>query len=383
MKLPPDIVALLERRFDSKHREWLASPGEGWPLVVPLGVPSEQDALRQVDAVRAWVDSWRRWPGVDWVTRQWRVLGAQQLPASVSFQDAGEVARCIGQQARWERAAQRFAELTQRWPSLARRMARTFAALADYEDADFRRLTDLLTWLADHPCSRLFPRQVPVEGIDSKWIEGRMAVLAELLWHLRGDESEHTDFYALSGLQRPAALIRMRVLDPALRAQLGGLGDFATPLASLAQLQLAPERVLIVENLQTGLALPDLGGTVAFMGLGFSVDLLGHLAWLAPSCKLYWGDLDTHGFAILQRARASLRDVESLLMDEATLLAFRHLANEEPVQAAAATLPLLTREEAQVYTGLKSQRWGNHVRLEQERIPWPHALSVLSARLQP
>lgn len=383
MKLPPDVVALLERRFDSKHRDWLAAPGEGWPLVVPLGVPSEQDALRQVDAVRAWVDSWRQWPGVEWVTRQWKVLGAQQLPASVSFQDAGEVARCIGQQARWQRAAQRFAELTQRWPGLARRLARTFAALADYEDLDFRRLTDLLTWLEANPHSGLYPRQVPVEGIDSKWLEGRTAVLAELLWHLRDDAPEHADFHSLSGLQRPAALIRMRVLDPALRAQLGGLDDFAAPLASIAQLQLTPARVLVVENLQTGLALPDFAGTVAFMGMGFGVDVLRHLAWLAPARKLYWGDLDTHGFAILQRARASLPDMASLLMDEATLLTFRHLANEEPAQAAPEALALLTEEESQVYAGLKSQRWGSHVRLEQERIPWPHALTVLGARLHP
>lgn len=380
MKLPCDVVTLLRRRFDSSHRDWLAAPGSAaWPLSVPLGVPSEQQARSETGAVREWVDQWRAWQGpgqVQWIVRQWKVLGAQSVPASVTFDGAAQVARCIGHEAVWERMQRRFAVLGARWPVLVTRLARTCAALADYDDADFDRLLNLLAWLAEHPASQLYPRQLPVEGVDTKWLDSRKAVIAELLGQLRPGAGAAADFYAVSGLRRPPSLIRMRVLDAQLRAQLGGLGELASPLAELVQLQLEPARALIVENLQTGLALPDMPGTVAFMALGYGVDVLGGLPWLAACRKIYWGDIDTHGFAILDRARAAMPDVASLLMDTPTLLALRHLAVVEPVQSAG-ELQHLTAAEAATMAGLKQQQWGHHVRLEQERIPWARVMQVL------
>ena len=84
MKLPEDIRQLLARRFQSKHREWLiGDPGEvHWPLEVPLGIPTEQAALRQVDGVRAWVSAWQGWQGVgtlSWCECWWKMLGVQRL----------------------------------------------------------------------------------------------------------------------------------------------------------------------------------------------------------------------------------------------------------------------------------------------------------------
>jgi hypothetical protein len=64
----------------------------------------------------------------------------------------------------------------------------------------------------------------------------------------------------------------MRVLCPRLRTRVGGLCDIEAPIAELAALQLAPTISLVVENLNTGVALPDIDGTVAFMRLGLAVD---------------------------------------------------------------------------------------------------------------
>lgn len=92
---------------------------------------------------------------------------------------------------------------------------------------------------------------------------------------------------------------------------------------------------------------------------------------------VYWGDLDTHGFAILSRLRACLPNVVSALMDEATLLKNRSLWGDEEKQVSAPELPFLTAEEQTVYRGLKQHRWGLNVRLEQERIAWDEAWRVL------
>ncbi len=387
MKLPADVRQILARRFGARHRDWLAADAgaAGWPLAIPLGLPTEAAALRQVDAVRAWAAAWGAWRGageLGWCERQWKVLGTQRLPATLTLRGPEQAAMWIGEQERWGRAAQRQQVLAARWPLLARRLPRLFATLADYADADFRRLLDMLAWIEANPRSGLYPRQLPVAGLDSKWLDSRKGALLELVAALRGAPADGADFYALCGLKKPPVQLRMRVLDPALRARLGGLGDVTAPVDELARLDLKPAVVLIVENLQTGLALADMPGALVFMALGYSVDLLAQLPWIAPARCLYWGDIDTHGYAILQRARGHLPRLRSLLMDEPTLHRFATLWTDEKTQHFATALELLTPGEHAVYSGLKQNRWGQNLRLEQERIDWDFAWTALSDAAQ-
>ena len=382
MKLPEDVRQFLARRFQSKHREWLiGDAGEDqWPLEVPLGIPTEQAALRQVDGVRAWVSAWQGWQGVgslSWCERRWKALGVQRLPEKLALGGPEDVAMWIGEAARWERAQSRYRTLTARWSVLAQPLPRYFDVLADYGDADFRRLVEMLDWIANHPQSDLYPRQLPVSGLDSKWLDGRKGLLTDLVAATQEDSSSDLDFYQRCGLKAPPILVRMRVLDQALRARVGGMGDITTPVEDLAGLNLPVSHVFIVENLQTGLAMSDIPGAVVFMRLGYNVDVLAHFPWLARAKCIYWGDLDTHGFAILHRARSYIPALQSVLMDEDTLLQHKALWVDESAQHPATELTLLTEPEQQLYRDLKQQRWGQSVRLEQERIDWAAAWSAL------
>jgi len=142
-------------------------------------------------------------------------------------------------------------------------------------------------------------------------------------------------------------------------------------------LPLAPAAAIIVENLETGLALPDLPGVVALMKLGTAVSVLGVIPWLQGIDAMYWGDIDTHGYAILNHARRAVPGLRSVLMDEGTLFRYRNMWVEEPAQNDGADLSLLKNHERLVYEGLRNQTWGRNVRLEQERILWPNALKAL------
>lgn len=382
MKLPEDVRQFLARRFQSKHREWLiGDPGEGqWPLEVPLGIPTEQAALRQVDGVRAWVSAWQAWQGVGtlfWCDRRWKALGVQRLPEKLALRGPEDVAMWIGESARWERAQSRYRTLTARWPVLAQQLPRYFDVLADYGDADFRRLAEMLDWIASHPQSDLYPRQLPVSGLDSKWLDGRKGLLTDLVAAIQEDSSSDLDFYQRCGLKAPPLLVRMRVLDQALRARVGGVGDITAPVEDLAGLNLPVSLVFIIENLQTGLAMSDMPGAVVFMRLGYNVNVLARFPWLARAKCIYWGDLDTHGFAILHRARSYIPELQSVLMDEDTLLQHKPLWVDESAQHPATELTLLTEQEQQLYRDLKQQRWGQNVRLEQERIDWANAWNAL------
>ena len=386
MKLPEDVRQALVRRFQSKHREWLiGDAGESlWPLEVALGAPTEQAALRQVDGVRAWVSAWQGWQGVgilSWCERRWKALGVQRLPEKLALRGPEDVAMWIGESARWERAQSRYRALIARWPVLAQQLPRYFDVLADYSDADYQRLTEMLDWIASHPNSNLYPRQMPVSGLDSKWLDGRKGLLTDLVAAIQEDSSSDLDFYQRCGLKAPPLLVRMRVLDQSLRAHVGGVGDITSPVDDLAGISWPVSHVFIVENLQTGLAMSDMPGAVVFMRLGYNVDVLARLPWLASAKCIYWGDLDTHGFAILHRARSYIPELQSVLMDEETLLRHKALWVDEAAQHSAAELTLLTKDEQQLYRDLKQQRWGQNVRLEQERIDWTTAWNVLQGSL--
>ncbi len=388
MKSPEEVQKLLLRRFKNRHREWLAASGNGeqpevnvWPLAINLGAPTENQALKQVEDVRAWVAAWQSWSGagsLSWSDRRWRKLGTQRVPEKLVLASPAEVALWVGEAERWARAQQRYNELIGRWPSLAGSLARYFAVLADYSEADYWRLVDMVAWIEANPASNLYPRQVPVAGLDSKWLEAHKGVLAYLIDAVRGESPDDGDLFRRCGLKTPPRTIRLRLLDSHLRQRVGGLGDISAPWDQLAELDIPASNVFIVENLQTGLALADLPGSVVIMSLGYGVDVLGRLPWVAKARSIiYWGDLDTHGFAILSRARAYLPGLKSILMDEETLHSHQELWVEEKSPHSAETLPLLTDAEQALYQGIKRNAWGERIRLEQERIVWDLAWEVL------
>ncbi|MGD8274812.1 MAG: DUF2220 family protein [Thiohalocapsa sp.] len=412
---PVAVGALLRKRWQSGHRRWLDAAGS-WPLTILLHPPTERETARDLAGVRDWIE---RWTAADtdparpgeliWTERQWPGLGRQRLPERLVLAGPEQVAVWVGEQARWLRARERAASLRRvmaapamvveqdavpasfedRDPTVAAGPAldfgRHFDWLADASAADFERLLAVLRWLREHPDSGLYVRQLPIPGIDTKWIGANRGRLVDLLGQQQrqgagGEDTAGTDLHALAGLRREPDLLRLRILAPDLRAAVGGLGDITAPVEQIAALPLRPDRAFIVENLQTGLAFDDLPGAVCCMARGYAIEAYAAIPWLRDRPCHYWGDLDTHGFAILSRLRQHLPDVRSLLMDEATLLRHRDLWQREK-RPATGPLARLSPEEEAVAEGLLTDRWGERVRLEQERIDWEYAWTQISETL--
>ena len=89
----------------------------------------------------------------------------------------------------------------------------------------------------------------------------------------------------------------------------------------LAEVELVIETVFVVENEVTYLAFPAVPCSIVVFGSGFALTALEDLPWLKRMTIVYWGDIDTHGFDILNRLRSRFDSVQSMLMDEETLLA--------------------------------------------------------------
>jgi hypothetical protein len=375
MRSPEPALAQLRLAWRRHAGQWLGGAGE-WPLSISLQVPREQQAAQDWTAFDDWRVQWRSWSGageVDWTERRWPQLGRQGVPAQWRLRDAAEAAQAMGELPRWQRAEQRFQVLVERWPTLESRLRSQFELLADIEESEFTRMRDMLAWLLAHPASQLFARQLPVAGLDSKWLETRIGVIGGWLRQLTGTPDD-AGFWSLSGLRREPDRLRLRVLDPSLRDHVGGLGDIHAPWQQLAELDWSVRRVFIVENKQTGLAFDELPGAVVLMARGYAVEQLAQLPWLrAAEAVHYWGDIDTHGLAILGRLRGHLPSVRSLLMDEVTLHAHRALCVAEPEPHRAEAIEHLSGAEQALYCDLRGDRWGVRLRLEQERIGWDYA----------
>lgn len=379
MTRPDEVLALIARKFDERKADWLLDRGE-WPLEIKLRSPSAEDFVERTASVAAWLDTWRRWTPeaeVSWEEKTWRRAGRHRIPVRVMIDGPERAAALSGRFDFWSRASALVGRARRNWSERVDAVAETIASNIDtftaLDDADFDRLERMVAWLARNPYSGRYVRQVPIRGVDTKWLESNREPVGLLLTAVSG-----TSVSWPFGLKSPPKLMRMRLLDPALRSELHGIGDFALPVEQAARLDLPISTVVIVENLQTGLSLADLASGLAILGLGYGVEQLGAFPWLRSARCLYWGDLDTHGLAILDRARSYVPNLESVLMDERTLLDHRDLWSFEEKQHPGAAFDRLTEDEVRLFSDLKNNRWGIGVRLEQERLD----LDYCKARLR-
>lgn len=374
---PADLRAQVQRLWDRGEllRDAVTN-AMPWPLRLTLKAPNAADLSERFEEVRDWVRAVTATPHVriDW--REWnhRVQGTQRLPAAVWVDSLQEATAFLGN----ARQVQRFEALWQQTaaaqPALLEWMSRRPLQALDLADR-WERLLAVVAWLRAHPRPRIYLRQVDAPGVDSKFIEAHRRALTELLDLALPPEAIDTlasgtsQFARRFGFLDKPARIRFRLLDPAIPGLPGcqGLPDLTLDTASFAALSLPIERVLITENETNFLAFPQVERAIVIFGAGYGWEALAQAAWLHRCHLHYWGDIDTHGFAILDQLRGYLPQVASFLMDEETLLAHRLHWGKEP-EPARHGLTRLTAEEAEVYDELRFDRLQPRLRLEQERI---------------
>jgi hypothetical protein len=386
---PAEIAAQLGRLWDRGH---LLVPAQGEPLF-PLDLrfsrPDARALSERFDDVRRWIraleegSKGRQGHGYEirWIEVNHRQLGPNRVPAGVVVPTVEDALELIGKQAaaaRWQ--AQR-ARTERACPALVPWLTRKPMILLEHL-SDWERILAVVTWFQAHPRADVYLRQLDVPGIHTKFIEARRGLIAELLDQVlppelvRADLSPTRQFEARYGLRVKPALVRFRILDE--RLAVGGLTDIATPAAQFARLGLPVRRVFVTENEINGVSFPPTRDSLVIFGLGYGLDRLAEIGWLHDKAVHYWGDIDTHGFAMLDLLRAKLPIVRSLLMDRETLMAHREAWGAEPVQHEG-TLERLLESERSVYEELRAGMLGERVRLEQERIAFSWLASALRA----
>ncbi|MFE2725434.1 Wadjet anti-phage system protein JetD domain-containing protein [Kitasatospora sp. NPDC059327] len=182
-----------------------------------------------------------------------------------------------------------------------------------------------------------------------------------------------TDFAARYSLLAKPPYVRLRYLG-------NQLGPFSEVTVRANEFTVPPpgiRTVFVLENEITYLSLPDVPGAMAILGAGYAAALLRYLPWLVSIDLRYWGDIDTHGFAILSQVRRHFPHTRSLLMDRSTLLTHKAHWGEEKAQTAEQPMHL-TPDEEELEGDLRSGAYGLHLRLEQERIPMRTVARVIA-----
>ena len=233
------------------------------------------------------------------------------------------------------------------------------------------KLLRTLDWMVANPRPKCYLRQISLPEIDTKFIEQHKKLLAEWLDILLKPEDIAVEFTGISSFEHrygfiaKPTLIRFRLLDKSLFIQ--GLSDLSVTVDEFCRLNLAIETVFITENDINCLAFPEFSMAMVIFGRGYGFDYLAQAQWLKTKAIWYWGDIDTHGFAILSQFRQFFPQAQSLLMDRETLLNHRaHWATEN--RPTLSDLPNLNADEAALFDDLRSNRIGMALRLEQEHI---------------
>lgn len=386
-----DLRAVLRRRWiDGSLLRGLANGLEFEPIAKPVKGPPVMSLAERLSEVQAWVRhlvDGSRSRGeelyeIEWRTVGGRHFGANELPRRLRVTTPQAVWTLLGV---GREVAHFEAMLGSAGDPAIEAWVRDHPHRALALKSQWPQLLSCVEWIRRNNGHDLYLRQIDLPGVDTKFIEQNCRELAALLdLVLPPDRVDATrsprEFDARYGFRTRPAFARTRMLDGSSWLA-DGLTDTYARVDELAARRPDVDEVVIVENEVSYLALPRMDRVLAIFGKGFDVARLAGLPWLADLAVRYWGDIDTHGFTILDRLRAHVPHATSVLMDLDTLLLHRDLCVPEP-KPAHEKVTRLTGPELTAFDYLIDNAIdGRPLRLEQERIGYASVCAALGANV--
>lgn len=374
LRTPRQCGELLQQRWPKQRAQWLRQTlcGEPFEMEMTLHV-SRREAAGDIVAYNRWEAQWRDCvAGCDGLSLRmknvdWKELGRDRTPTHVCVHSVQAAFVLMPQGSScstlFDRAAARVCALRDSGQeALSQVMLEEGKTLFEAEDAEFSRLVAVVLWLRDHCPADCYIRQIPVEGVDTKWLESNRGLTARFVAALTGQEFAANELMRRWNLKVPSMLIRLRHAQTFVKG-LEAEDFVALPASVIARQSVL--RLCVVENLQTGLCIQVKDDIPIVCGMGMAVRALSEVPAFRNAEIFYAGDLDQHGLHILAQLRSVCGNVRSVLMDIETLERYAALAVSDSTAPLDPPAEGLTEAELMLYERLHARR----LRLEQERIP--------------
>lgn len=395
------LLAQLEKLWDKGlllEEQWLMDQnqtGSIFPRRLVFKSPDNQALSNQFDSVRKWVGEIQQLEGFRIVYRtvRHRIIGENPLPDQAWVDSLDIALKLLDRKHDAEVFSHLVARTRSRVPQLMEWVRKNPLKLLAVADR-WPRLLNFIEWRQHHTQPDIYLRQVSLAGIDSKFIERHKSLLTTLLDLSLSEEEINKEaagsrrFEQRYGFLSKPERVRFRPLDPALTLLPDLECDISMSTRDFQVLGKTPEfidslkHVFMTENEINYLTFPPMKNSLVIFGSGYGFSMLADIDWLKKVNIFYWGDIDTHGFAILDQLRSRTSHVRSLLMDETTLLEHREFWGVEPVPERR-TLRNLTPDEEHLYLSLVENRYANSLRLEQEQIAFSYLTQELDRRIRP
>ena len=359
-----------------------------FPLRLPIKGPTSAQISADFTATRDWIADWcnQKAIPIEWRAFSHRLFGENQMPSAAMIPDAESAVRILATRREWDTYQEMISRCRDSFPELLEWLAKRAMTALDLAP-DWPAILAVVAWVRDHPRSGLYLRQIDAPGVHTKLVEKHRSVISELLERVLTQDAIDAPGRGASGFARRYGFrdkperIRIRFLDPACAISPERIGlDLTLDATAFAALDPPVERVFITENEVNFLAFPDCARSLVIFGSGYGWSALAAASWLHRRTILYWGDIDTHGFAILDQLRASFPDVRSMLMDREVFLQHRKFWTTEP-NSVRHELPRLTSEEESTLEALRAHTETSAPRLEQEKLTFSRLESALQAIL--
>ena len=383
--LPNTVLGILhkkewENRRNLKQRLLNQRP---FPIEISLKVPTDQQARDNLGHFHAFFKAWKdfAYPElVEWQERQYRQLSEQRVPVKLRIFSLQQLTELLGAEQQLENWLNKISSFLQQSFVHDRHQHRLFQTLIHhleqierYSQQEWQWLIQLIEQLKPNMGAGLYLRALPLSAVNTKFLEQNL-LLTEVICNVLYD-----DEIVLAGgllawldcLDSPKGWLTIKPVCPNVQEKLGGLPVFQLSTEVLDQFELPAERIIVVENIQSGLACPNLENSIVVCGGGKNISWM-NAKWLQHKQVFYWGDIDSEGLNILSMVRQKIPHVIALMMDEATVLQFQNHMVDEP-DSIFSEPQYLTADELKLFHDLRAQTFKNR-RLEQERISvdWVH-----------
>lgn len=310
---------------------------------------SEQD--------RGWSIKWE-----DWNSKK---LGKQKWPSSISIETEDDYLYLTKKEAEVHQFKKQLNELIG-W----RKEIRSFLLMRPNTVLEYQKIWTDLCYVADYllqnDVRNYYIRSIPLP-VHTKFIENNKAFIYSLLKHFSPERysDESIRFEAALGLREKQHVYTMRWLDDSLAEKyMHGHEVFGLSTIGLKAVQWEIQEIWLVENETNLYLLPKRKGSLVLFSKGHAVTQLFNIPLFTQAKLVYWGDLDEHGFIMLNSFRKNYGHANSIFMDKLTVEQNSDQMLKQPERYKTDQLDFLTDAEIEAFMLLKQ----SNGRIEQETL---------------